>query len=339
MQSRNMEWSGSQPSTPTSTGCCRRRPRERVTTSWPRRALGVACAAIALTAGATAFGSAGAAARPRAAYDPLGTITPGMISVAVEPYMPYTGMKNGKLIGMDSEIFDYIARQLHQRIRVVVTNFAGMLSDVQTRRVDVSIGGIAWSASRAKVGLFTDPPYYSPVALAERKGEDITTVGQMSGNSIGTITGYIFVKALQSLPGVTMRLYQDTATAYQDLADGRVNALVIDTLLNAYEATTNPSLHLVNRYLVLPTPAQLKAHPGLVEFEPYMTGFYVPKQEPKLVAAMDTVIRRMYANGVMAKILTRWGANPQKFLKPYPGMAQQRHAVDRPKSWTPPSIR
>jgi ABC-type amino acid transport substrate-binding protein len=101
---------------------------------------------------------------------------PGTITVAIEPYMPYTAEQNGKLIGLDSEIFNYIAQQLHQKINVQATNFAGMLSGVQTRRVDVAIGGIAWSKSRAAVGLFTDPPYYSPVALAEKNGENITTI-------------------------------------------------------------------------------------------------------------------------------------------------------------------
>ena len=64
----------------------------------------------------------------------------------------------------------------------------------------------------------------------------------------------------------------------------------------------------------------------------------MPKQEPQLVSAMDRVIRQMYANGELTKLLTKWGANPSLFLKPSPGMAAQRLAVDRPSSWTPPSI-
>ena len=41
-----------------------------------------------------------------------------------------------------------------------------MLGGVQSHRVDVSIGGIAWSEERQKEGLFTDPAYYSPPAMA-----------------------------------------------------------------------------------------------------------------------------------------------------------------------------
>ncbi len=47
-----------------------------------------------------------------------------------------------------------------------MTDFNGMLGGVQSHRVDISIGGIAWTAERQKEGLFTDPAYYSPPAMA-----------------------------------------------------------------------------------------------------------------------------------------------------------------------------
>lgn len=281
--------------------------------------------------------SSGLAATSASGSD-LGTITPGTITVAIEPYMPYTAEQNGQLIGLDSDIFNYIAAQLHQKVNVTVTNFAGMLSGVQTRRVDVAIGGIAWSASRAAAGLFTDPPYYSPVALAEQKSEHITTISGLQGRSVGTVTGYIFVNAIRQIPGATLHAYQDAPSAFTDLQDGRVNALVIDTLLVIYQAKQDASSGLASDYLTPPSAAQVQARPGYAAFEPYMTGFYVPKGESRLVSAMDRVIRQMYANGELAKLLTKWGANPDLFLKPSPGMAQQRRAVDRPASWTPPAI-
>ncbi|HEV2371419.1 MAG TPA: transporter substrate-binding domain-containing protein [Streptosporangiaceae bacterium] len=267
----------------------------------------------------------------------LGTLTPGTITVAIEPYMPYTAQENGKLIGLDSDIFNYLASQLHQKVNVVVTNFAGMLSDVQTHRVDISIGGIAWSPSRAQVGLFTDPPYYSPVALAEEKGQHITTISGLQGKSVGTVTGYIFVNAIRQIPGATLHAYQDAPSAFTDLVDGRVNALVIDTLLVIYQSHLDANSGITSQYLAPPTAAELKAHPGYSAFEPYMTGFYVPKQEKTLVSKMDVVLRQMYTNGVLAGMLKKWGANPTLFMHPSPAMAQQRHASDRPASWTPPA--
>ena len=298
-------------------------------------ALLAACLPVAACASTAASTSSSAS---QVSASNLGTIAPGTITVAIEPYMPYTTQQNGQLIGLDSDIFNYIAQQLHQKVSVQVTNFAGMLSGVQTRRVDVAIGGIAWSPSRAAVGLFTDPPYYSPVALAEKNGEGITTVAGLQGKQVGTVTGYIFVNAIRQIPGAMLHAYQDAPSAFTDLADGRVNALVIDTLLVIYQAKQDAGSGLTSDYLTPPSSAQLQVHPGYSAFEPYMTGFYVPKQEPALVSAMDRVIRQMYANGEMTKLLVKWGANPNLFLKPSPGMAQQRRAVDRPASWTPPSI-
>ena len=305
--------------------------------TWPLALLLAMCVPVAACASTSAASNSGTSTAAGSASN-LGTITPGTITVAVEPYMPYTTEQNGQLIGLDSDIFNYIAQQLHQKINVVVTNFAGMLSDVQTRRVDVSIGGIAWSQARAQVGLFTDPPYYSPVALAEEHGVHVTSIADLQGKSVGTVTGYIYVNAIRQIPGATLHAYQDAPSAFTDLSDGRVNALVIDTLLVIYQAKQDSGTGITSDYLAPPTASQLAAHPGYSAFEPYMTGFYIPRQEARLDSAMNTVIRQMYANGELVKLLTKWGAKPDLFLKPSPGMAQQRHATDRPASWTPPSV-
>jgi polar amino acid transport system substrate-binding protein len=140
------------------------------------------------------------------------------------------------------------------------------------------------------------------------------------------------------IPGATLHAYQDTPSAFTDLADGRVDALVIDTLLVIYQAKQSADSGLTSDYLAPPTAAQLAAHPGYSAFEPYMTGFYVPKQEPGLVAAMNGVLRQMYANGELVKLMKKWDANPDLFLNPSAGMAAERRTADRPASWTPPSI-
>jgi polar amino acid transport system substrate-binding protein len=82
----------------------------------------------------------------------------------------------------------------------------------------------------------------------------------------------------------------------------------------------------------------VKAHPEYEFFRPYMTGFYLPKQEPKLAQAVSAEIRKMYANGEMSKLIEKYGGDPKQFLTPSPWMAKMREGVDRPAGWTPPSI-
>jgi hypothetical protein len=69
-----------------------------------------------------------------------------------------------------------------------------------------------------------------------------------------------------------------------------------------------------------------------------MTGFYIPKEEPKLESAASKVIDDMYKDGTMTTLIKKWGGDADQFLKPSPGFAEQRRGVDRPTDWTPPTI-
>jgi polar amino acid transport system substrate-binding protein len=73
-------------------------------------------------------------------------------------------------------------------------------------------------------------------------------------------------------------------------------------------------------------------------FQAYMTGFYLPKQSPKLAKAVSDQIDGMYKDGSLAALIKKWGGDPKQFLVPSPEMAAQRRGVDRPADWNPPSI-
>ncbi len=293
----------------------------------------------AIVAGGLSLAAAASAATPA-----FNTITPGVIHVTIEPYMPYTAAKDGKLIGIDSDILLAIARKLDLKVTYSVTNFAGMLASVQSRRADVSIGGIAWTASRQKQGLFTDPVYYSPPAIAVNKSTTFAnpqqvTLKELQGKKLGTVTGYIWAKALHKIPKAEVKLYPNSIGVFSDLSTGRLDVGFLDPLLISYEQRQRPNLHFNIDYLVPPTEAQIKAHPTYTAFVPYMVSFYIPRQEPRLEKAMSAQIDAMYKNGELAAILKKWGADPAQFLKPSPALVanHQRVGVDRPTGWTLPS--
>lgn len=273
-----------------------------------------------------------------AADNPYGTIDPGEIKVAVMAYMPYTATKGGEIIGLDSDILKSIAKKLNLNIKASVTDFPGMLAAVQTRRVDIAIGGIAWSPDRQKQGLFTDPPYYSPLIMGVKMGESLPTTKSLEGKTLGTVTGYVYVKAIKDVPNAKLRTYPNAIGVFEDLSSGRLDAGFLDPLLVAYQHTERPDLKFNVAYLQSPTKEELKLHPGFQYFEPFMTGFYIPKQEPKLEKAISEQIDAMYKNGEMKALITKWGGKPDQFLVPTADMAAERTAVDRPAGWTPPTI-
>jgi len=268
----------------------------------------------------------------------LDTIEPGVLTVAVQPYAPYTTLVGDELTGLDSEILTAVAKRLGLTIRAQNTDFAGMLASVQSRRVDITVGGVAWTAERQKQGLFTDPPYYSPPAMAVRAGQRFKTVADLAGRQLGTVEGYVWVKAIQAVPGATLRAFPDANGVFDDLGAGRLDVGFLDPLIVIAAEKERPELNIETQYLTAPTDEQVKEHPEYAFFQPYMTSFYLPKQSPKLEKAISDEIRKMYASGELTTLIEKYGGDPDEFLKPSPEMAAARQGVDRPADWTPPSI-
>jgi ABC-type amino acid transport substrate-binding protein len=304
------------------------------------RSLAVALSAMMLISTVTACSSGGddSPKNVSAKTAALGTLTPGVIKVAVQPYAPYTTVQGDRIVGLDGDILAAVAKKLGLQVKPQVTDFAGMLAGVQSRRVDITIGGVAWSAERQKQGLFTDPPYYSPPAMAVRSGKTYKTVGDLKGLSLGTVEGYVWVKSIQAVPGAKLHAYPDATGVLDDLGAGRVDVGFLDPLIIIAAQKQRPELKIRTEYLTPPTAAEVKAKPAYQYFQPYQTGFYLPKQATRLEKAISAQIDAMYANGEMAKLVKKYGGDPEQFLKPSADVATSRRGVDRPADWTPPTV-
>src|SRR2546421_1549059 len=287
-----------------------------------------------------ACGGKDAASAPAAgsAAAGLDTIDKGVVKVAVEPYMPYTDVKNGKLVGLDAEILQEAAGNLGLKVEFNVTDFKGMLGGVQSHRADLTIGGVGWSKDRADKGLFTDPVYYSPPAMAVVGDKSFRTIDDLKGKTIGTVTGYVWEKSIKAVDGAQTKVYQDAATFFNDLGTGRIDVGFIDPLLVTYQAQQKPDTKFRLMYFTPPTDEQIAAKPEFKDFRQIQIAFYVAKQAPKLEKALDAEIDKMYTNGKLAAMVSKWGGDPNAFCKPAPYLTSLRQGVDRPAGWVLPTI-
>jgi ABC-type amino acid transport substrate-binding protein len=262
----------------------------------------------------------------------------GVLNVAVEPYAPYTTVQNGTIVGLDGDILNYVAGKLGLQVKPQVTDFAGMLAGVQSGRVDITIGGIAWTADRQKQGLFTDPPYYSPPAMAVRSGKTYRTISDLKGLNLGTVTGYVWVKSIQAIPGATLHAYPTAEAVFEDLAAGRIDVGFLDPLLIIAAQKADPGMKIATEYLTPPSLAEVAQTPAYQYFRPYQTGFYLPKKDTAMQQAISAQIDAMYKNGELTTLVKKYGGDPQQFLVPTADMTTDRRGVDRPATWTAPSI-
>ena len=298
----------------------------------------VVTALLVLTGCGGVNSGAGAAPAGCTAAD-VDTVDKGKITVGVFAYMPYIGVTGGKLDGLDGEILSEAAKNLCLGVVPRETDWDGVLGNVQSHRVDLGIGGIGWGKERSQKGLFTDPVYYSPPAMAVIGDAAYATIDDFTGKKVGTISGYLWEKAIKATPGIAAaKTYPDAVTMFSDLNNGRLDIGFIDPLLIPYEAKKNPGSKFKISYFEEPTDAQVAAHPDLVNYRQLQISFYLAKDAPKLEAALNTEIRKMYANGKLSALITKYGGDPAQFLEAAPYQSKLRAGVDRDAGWTPPSI-
>lgn len=261
------------------------------------------------------------------------------LRVAFSSYMPYSGLDSSKkATGLDGDIITAVAEKLDYTIKPNLMDFSGVLASVQTGRADVAIGDIFWNTERAATGLFTDPPYYSGFVVIQRPETSIGSIDDLNGKTIGDDVGSAYLKAEKAIPGATLKVFPTSDAVLQALQNGQIDVYLGTPLIAAYTSRTNPDIQLHEVPFTPPTQEQLAAHPEFEAFKPAMTGFFVAKEATTLVDELNGAIRSLYADGTLSQIVEKWGGDPNEFLNPTPGMAEQRIGVDRPAGWQPPSL-
>ena len=295
--------------------------------------------AAAMCAAVVAIAACGASTPVPAAGADYSLITPGEVTVAISTgNMPYNGLKDGKLTGLDGELFSKAAADLGLKVHPVEIDFTGLLAGVQSRRYDIGIGDVAWRKARADKGLFTDPPFYSPAVAAEKPGLHANTIQSLSGLNLGTQDSFFFIDGLKKIPNAKLHLYPSQQALFADLDAGRIDVVFLDPLGMVQAHKLAPNLKFDEVTFVPPTPQQLAATPEYGVFLPFMDAWYVNAQEQKLVDALNLEIHKFYGNGFLVQEVKAWGGNPQVMLKPDPSFTTDRRGVDRRADWTPPSI-
>lgn len=282
-------------------------------------------------------GSQGEADGASPAEATVETIEEGVLTVGIFSYMPYVGLEDGKIGGVEGLLISEAAARLDLEVKPVLSDFSGLLGAVQSGRVDVGVGSIGWTSERAEAGLFTDQTYYPRQTVLHRKGLEIDTITDLEGLTVGTGIGYAFVDSLQNMPEVDLRTYPDAASMLKDVELGRIDAVLSDPLINITYAQQHTDI-LETSPLESPSDTDLEAHPDWINFVTSSAAWYVPENNPELKDALTDVILEFYQDGTLESALTEFGVDDARsWLVPPAQATSMRIPADRPDGWTAPS--
>ena len=253
------------------------------------------------------------------------------LNVAFNGDMPGTGFQDGKLIGLDGELMQWIAEEMGLKVKPNLMEWAAEIQSVKTRRVDVMHGMMGWNDQRIKVINITDPIYYGGANITQKKSTNWKTVKELEGRTIATIQGFGWIDQLKAIEGAKLKLYDTSDAAIRDLLAGRIEALFADPPLIQFAISKNPDwdIHAV------PIQQAFDEKYSLLTGK-YNVVFGLSQDAPELLKAFNDKIAQIWKDCKNLEVAKKYGLGDLSWFDP--GSLNLRAGVDRPKDWTQPTL-
>jgi polar amino acid transport system substrate-binding protein len=205
---------------------------------------------------------------------------------------PYTFYGPGKtLTGFEFEIIRAIARRIGRRAEFVQNDWDGLIPGLHRGLYDCVICGIEITPDKANEVNFSLPYYFTFEQFVARRGTaPISSLDQLRNRNIGTLDQTAALKMLENTPGVTAKTYDQEVNAYQDVANGRLDGVLLDYPIAKYYAAPNPELELCGP-----------------PFGKIAYGIAVEIGNVTLQQEIDSALRDLISSGELRTILSRWG--------------------------------
>ncbi len=205
---------------------------------------------------------------------------------------PYTFYGPEKaLTGFEFEIINSIARRMGRRAEFVQNDWNGLIPGLHRGLYDCVICGIEITPDKSEEVDFSIPYYLTFEQFVARRGTpSITSLDQLRNRSIGTLDQTAALRMLEGTHGVTAKTYDQEVNAYQDVANGRLDGVLLDFPIAKYYAAPNPAL-------------ELSGPP----FGKIAYGIAVEKGNQALQEEIDIALRDLISSGELRTILSRWG--------------------------------
>ena len=251
---------------------------------------------LALTLLLTAGLAAAWAPATASAADLLATVKArGTLKVALEGTYPpfnYKDQKTGQLAGYDVDVARLLATRLGVKVEFVSSEWASILAGLSANKYDVIVSQVGINPKREQAFDFSTPYIYSMPQLIVRKDEKAayTSLADLKGKKLGVGQGSVYEQQARAVPGIDVRSYAAAPDTMSDLASGRIDAALNDSLMSAY-------LLKISRL-----PIKAGARVGAVE----RMGIPFHKGNPEFKAALNKALADAAADGSLKAISVKW---------------------------------
>ncbi len=153
-----------------------------------------------------------------------------------------------KVEGFDVDVAEAIAQGLGRRAQFVQVAYAAIDQSVQRGDFDLGMSGVEDTPARRAALAATIPYYVFTEALTVRAADRarFDALSDFRGKRVGTLGGTIAYDILlesESKLGLKAVSYDDDVHPYEDLASGRLDAVLLDNIIAARAMKRTPGLY------------------------------------------------------------------------------------------------
>ncbi|MDX8336185.1 transporter substrate-binding domain-containing protein [Candidatus Cetobacterium colombiensis] len=160
-------------------------------------------------------------------------------------YPPFEYLENGKIVGLDAEIIETIFQKLGYKYNWVNMEFGGLISALQTGKIDMIIAGMSITPERSKMVKFTSPYLTSKVAVITNKKNPIKNMNDLENKKYGAELGTTKENTAKNIPGSIVIPYQNNTSALLALKNNQIDGIVLDESVANEYVKNNSDLLLV----------------------------------------------------------------------------------------------
>ena len=222
------------------------------------------------------------------------TLSDGVLTVGTNAEFPpfeYVG-DDGQPDGFDMALIKAVGEKLGVEVVVENMEFDSLVSSIGSK-TDVAIAGMTVTEERKQSVDFSEPYYNAVQHVLVPKNSPIAAYDDLIGKTIGVQLGTTGDFIVEEIEGATDQQYNKAVDAVNDLVNGRLDAVIIDS---------NPAGVFASNY-----PDQIKDLNGEdfgFGIEEYAIA--LPKGDTALKEAIDVAITNMKEDGTFDKLVDEY---------------------------------
>ncbi|CAM2165112.1 polar amino acid transport system substrate-binding protein [Paraburkholderia sacchari] len=219
----------------------------------------------------------------------------GVLRVAAfdsNPPFGFVDPKNNRIVGLDLDYANAVAKRLGVKLEVQPTNPANRIAFLKSGKVDLVFANFTITDERKKEVDFSTPYFASGTQFIAKKNV-LKSPEQLNSLRIGADKGTTNEQQVRAkFPNATIVAYDDTPFAFAALRTGNVQAITQD----------GPKLVA----LLARAPDKANYEISAFTISNDYEGVGVPKGETRLLEAVNGTLTNLEADGEAARIYDKW---------------------------------